>query len=181
MLHKSLTADIKIPTEPARVTPQETDNKSERKSTSSASSSYDVIVSKNLFHPSRSMNKKPAEAAQPVSKNELPQLFGTIILKDKKLAILEDKSTKKSTLYKIDESVSGFVIAQILENKVVLQKDGELIEVNLREDKKFIPPTPSKASQTAIRKAQNLRTRANRVRRNMSQRRRTPARSIRRR
>ena len=169
-LHNVLTTDIKIPTKASAVSPQKIDKKLTKKSDRINSSSYDVIASKNLFHPSRSTAQKPSEVSRPVSKNDIPQLFGTIITNDKKLAILEDQSSKRSTLYKVNDSVAGFVVSQILENKVILLKDGESIEVTLRADKKFKKSKRTQTRQRTIRKAPKQRKSPSRVRRSRPQR-----------
>ena len=164
-LHNVLTSDIEIPTKATAISPRKIENKHIRKGAHSDSLSYDVITSKNLFHPSRSsMNKKPLEIAQPVTKSEIPQLFGTIITNEKKLAILEDRTTKKSNLYKVNASVSGFIVSQILENKVILLNGGESIEVDLRADKKFKAPKRIQARRKTIRKAPERRRRLQRRR-----------------
>lgn len=176
-MHTVLTTDAEIPTKPTALTPRKIEKKLTRKIEPRGSSSYDVIASKNLFHPSRSsINKKPPEVTRPVSKNDIPQLFGTIIMDDKKLAILEDQSTKKSILYKVNDSVSGFIVSQILENKVILKKGGESIEVNLRADKKFKAPNRILTRRKTIRKAPKQRRRPSRVGRRRPQRRRAPVR-----
>lgn len=124
-----------------------------------------------------SSTQKPSEVSRPVSINELPQLFGTVIMKEKKFAILEDQSTKKSNLYKVNDSVSGCIVSQILEDKVILSKDGESIEIGLRAEKKFRPPTKrTPTRKRAVRKAPQRRRPTERVRRNKLPRRRPPAR-----
>ena len=174
-LYAVLTTSFIVPTEATAVTPRKIRNKSEVTGTRPDSSIYDLISTQNLFHPSRSMiNEKPAvEVSLPVETNDLPQLFGTIILDDKKLAILEDQATKKSSLYQVNNVVSGFIVSQILENKIILQKGSESIEVKLRSDKKFKQPRRTQARQRAIRKAPKQRKRASRVRRRRPQRRRS--------
>ena len=128
--------------------------------------SYDVIVSKNLFHPSRSAQKEtPTTIANPVSDNEVPQLFGTVITNEKKLALLEDRSTKKARLYKVNDSISGFTVSQILENKVKLQKGGETIGVGLWQEKKFTNPTRPMTRKKVITNPATKRRRPRRVRR----------------
>jgi len=177
-LYKVLAAPIEIPTKPSIESLRKYKIKPVAKLSRADSSSYDVILSKNLFHPSRSINEKPAEISTPVSKDELPQLFGTIIMEENKLAILEDQSTKKSQVYKVNDSIAGFTVYKIMENKVLLQKGDESIEVSLRSDKKF---KPAQKRQPAIRKTTKPRKRSTRVRRNTSRTRRPPARRPRRR
>lgn len=168
-LYNVLTTHFEIPMEAAASSSRKIEYTTGKENGRTGSVPHDVIAAGNLFHPSRSMKKKPAVTSRPVADSELPQLFGTVIMNEKKFAILEDRSTKKSSLYKVNDAVSGFIIARILENKVILQKDGESIEVNLRADKKFTPPKRTQARQRTIRK-----TPAQRKRRTARPRRRQP-------
>ncbi|NOZ68960.1 MAG: hypothetical protein GXP46_06890 [Deferribacteres bacterium] len=103
--------------------------------------SFRIISRMDIFRPSRSAPalelKKTPEVF--VSKGT-PRLFGTVILDNDKTAILEDPDTKKTKAYRINESVAGFVIADIMKNRVVLLRNGEKVEVKLREDKGIRPP-----------------------------------------
>lgn len=107
---------------------------------------FQPIVQNDVFRPARSEPKpeeisKPAAAAPPVIP---PKLFGTVIYGDLKTAILEDPATKVSKIYRINESVGGFVLSDIQRDKVVLTRDGEITEVYLREIKAFKPlPQPA--------------------------------------
>ena len=137
-LYKVLTMPVDIPTKAAVVSPRKIVKKPARTIARIDSSSYDVIAFKNLFHPSRSTTDKMAKVpAKPVSPRDTPQLFGTIITGDKKIAILENPSTKKSGTYNVNDSVAGFVVSEILEEKVILKSGAEIVEVKLRSDKKF--------------------------------------------
>jgi hypothetical protein len=173
-LYKVLTTRLELPAEPSAVRSRNSNQKGGQKIARGAGSSFDVIVSKNLFHPSRStITNKAPEVSKPVSRSEIPQLFGTIIMNDRKLAILEDRAAKKSNLYEVNDSVSGFLVAKIMENKVVLQRGGEKIEVNLREDKQFSRTKQTERRRRAVREARKRR-RPRRIRRSRTQRRRPP-------
>lgn len=93
-------------------------------------SNYETIVQKDLFRPSRSA--APPEMSFPLEK---PKLFGTIIMGSGKSAILEDPITKTKKQYNLNDSVSGFIISDIQEDRVVLLRGAEKIEVMLREVK----------------------------------------------
>lgn len=93
-------------------------------------SDYEAIVQKDLFRPSRSA--APPEMSFPLEK---PKLFGTIIMDSGKSAILEDPITKTKKQYNLNDSVSGFIISDIQEDRVVLLRGTEKIEVMLREFK----------------------------------------------
>jgi len=124
--------------------------------------SYDVIVDKDLFRPSRTAPNAGA-AADIYSAKETPQLFRTIIKNDKKIAILQDPATKTSKLYYINDSVAGFIVSDIQQDRVTLKKGDVSIEVKLRDLKTFKPPArklrqpkPAARSQRSTRKS--LRT-----------------------
>lgn len=153
-LHAVLTTNFEIPMQARAATVANMDKKAEEQSKEQSAyrtkSSYDLIASNNLFHPSRSSVEDSPQIATPVSESEIPQLFGTIIMGDRKLAILEDKAAKKSSLYEVNDSVSGFLVAQIGLDRVILQRGGESIDVNLRTDKKISQPKRPKARQRVV-------------------------------
>ncbi len=103
--------------------------------------SFRIISRMDIFRPSRSAPASEPKNAPVISGHKsTPRLFGTVILDDDKTAILEDPDTRKTKAYRINESVGGFVIADILKNRVVLLRNGEKIEVKLRQDKGMPPP-----------------------------------------
>ena len=118
--------------------------------------SFDVISKLDLFRPSRSpapkKNKKTTGKALP---EKPPRLFGTIILNNKKTAILEDPGTKTTKTYRINDSIAGFTISEILEDRVVLLSDGDRVEVRLRDEKKGIL---SKAKRKPLRRVQSRKS-----------------------
>lgn len=91
---------------------------------------YETIVQKDLFRPSRFT--APPEMSVPLEK---PKLFGTIIMDSGKSAILEDPITKTKKLYNLNDSISGFIVSDIQEDKVIFLRGTEKIEVMLREVK----------------------------------------------
>jgi type II secretory pathway component PulC len=101
-------------------------------------SHFQIISNMDLFRPARSPYKEDVKQ-QEVPKIP-PRLFGTVILGNEKTAILEDPNTKTTRTYRINDSVGGYVISDILEDKVVLSSNGEKSEVRLREEKKGLPP-----------------------------------------
>ncbi|MBI5195763.1 MAG: hypothetical protein HZA10_05540 [Nitrospirae bacterium] len=104
---------------------------------------FQPIVQNDVFRSTRS-EPKPEEISKPAGVPVIPpKLFGTVILGSLKTAILEDPATKLSKIYRINESVGGFVLSDIQKDKVVLSRDGEITEVYLREIKAFKPlPSP---------------------------------------
>ena len=101
-------------------------------------SHFQIISNMDLFRPSRSPHKEDAKQ-QEVPKIP-PRLFGTVILGNEKTAILEDPNTKTTRIYRLNDPIGGYVISDILEDKVVLSWNGEKSEVRLREEKKGLPP-----------------------------------------
>jgi len=99
---------------------------------------FQVISDMDLFRPSRTPYKEDVKQ-QEVSRTP-PRLFGTIIRGNEKTAILEDPNTKLTRMYHPNESIAGYVISDIFEEKVVLSLNGEKTEVKLREEKKGLAP-----------------------------------------
>jgi hypothetical protein len=106
--------------------------------------SYQIIVDKDLFRPSRTPIKGNGQITAPLSPKERPKLFGTMIMDSRRFAILEDPSTKASKIYYLNDSFSGFTVSEILEDKVILKRGDESIEVKLREKKDVKLPKPPK-------------------------------------
>jgi hypothetical protein len=102
---------------------------------------YGIIADQNLFHPERRIPpEKKAEAVLP--KPEFI-LFGTLITPDLKVAYLEDKKApvttpgrgKRQTALKKGESMSGFILKEIMADKVVLARGEETLSVFLVDPK----------------------------------------------
>ncbi len=124
---------------------------------------YDIIAQKDLFRPSRTASNAESVPAS-VSAGDAPKLFGTIIKNDIKMAILEDPSSKTTKIYNVNDSVAGFRVSEILQDKVVLMRGNEKIEVKLREEKGITAPR-------AVRQPVNPRsTRSRNIKRRTSRR-----------
>jgi hypothetical protein len=109
-------------------------------------SAFNVIADRNIFNPSRSLAAKvTTETAPQTSSKDVPKLFGTIILGDKKSAILKDPVSKVTRTYSINDAVGAFVLIDIQQDMVVLSRDDEVIEVRLREGKKNTPAPRSRS------------------------------------
>jgi hypothetical protein len=126
--------------------------------------SYDVISELDLFRPSRSPVEKSEVKVEKGPLKDPPKLFGTIILNELKTAILEDPDTKSTKNYRVNDTVAGFVISDILEDKVLLLRDGENYEVKLRESKGITPPKrrsvqrqPTSSTRKSINKPRRQR------------------------
>jgi len=102
---------------------------------------YNIVVQKDLFLPSRHRNMSLGGGSrmQPTVAVKAPQgltLVGTVLLSDKKLAIiLSNKIKGKSASYKIGDSIEGFTVKGIEKDKVVLYKFGQTAELTLKSTK----------------------------------------------
>jgi type II secretory pathway component PulC len=141
--------------------------------------SYDVISDLDLFRPSRSPAERKEVKTQKGPLKDPPKLFGTIILNKLKTAILEDPDTKSTKNYSVNDTVAGYVITDILQDKVVLQRDGETYEVKLRESKGIAPPKRRSVKRPATRNARKAVNKPRRQRRPQRTRRAVPPRSTR--
>jgi len=127
-------------------------------------SEYDIISRLDLFRPSRSASAKEDKKIETAPLKNPPKLFGTVILNDIKTAILEDPDSKKTKVYRIDDSIAGYRVSEILENKVVLSGNGDKVEVRLRDDKGIKPPKRPAARSRAKRKVKSPATQQRRSR-----------------
>jgi type II secretory pathway component PulC len=136
--YKVYSFPFKVPVEPAakRVLKETPPVKSN--DTVPDASHFQIISNLDLFRPSRTPYKEDVKQ-QEAPKNP-PRLFGTIIFGNEKTAILEDPNTKATHIYRVKDSIGGYVISDILEDRVVLSWNGEKSEVKLRDEKKGLPP-----------------------------------------
>ncbi len=138
--------------------------------------SYDIIRNFNLFNPSRVsvVQKTETASSKPIPKNR-PKLFGTVILGDVRTAIIEDPSTRKRKMYKLNESLGDYVVSEILKDRVILLWNGEKVEVKLREDKGVRPTPVAQVQRTQqFQRQQQKRTSRTRPRRPRRIRRNVP-------
>ena len=120
-------------------------------------SAFEAISSLDLFRPSRSASLSRDKVAEKPPLPPPPKLFGTVILNNNKTAILEQSDTKTTKVYRINDTISGYTVLEIYEDKVVLLGNDEKVEVRLRDDKGIQPQrgavvrpafTPPPARQT---------------------------------
>lgn len=95
--------------------------------------SLKVITEKDIFLPSRTSSLVGANSNMP-PKNP-PILFGTIIVGVEKTALLKEDAGKAAKIYRIKDSISGYLIVDIQNDKVMLEAGGQTIEVKLRSKK----------------------------------------------
>jgi hypothetical protein len=101
---------------------------------------YTLIAEQNLFHPERKIPpEKKAEA--PLPKPEFV-LYGTLITPDLGIAYLEDKKSapvttpgrgKRQTAVKKGESLSGFILKELHNDRVVMIRGEESMIVYLND------------------------------------------------
>jgi type II secretory pathway component PulC len=97
--------------------------------------SFGVIAEKDIFRPSRTAPLEGADAAAEMPPKNPPTLFGTLIVGSEKTALLKEDAGKTARMYRVNESISGYLIVDIQDDKVLLQAGGQMIEVKLRGKK----------------------------------------------
>ncbi len=142
---KVLANPLNIPFEAAQQIQADKRDTTARRQVNLNESNYLTIVEKDLFRPSRT-DTKTDTGTLTSRPSELLKLFGTIIMNNERIAILEDPSTKKSKPYHINDSLSGFVITDIQKDKIVVLRGDEKIEVKLRDMKGFTTPSSTSAT-----------------------------------
>ena len=143
-----------------------------------AADPYEIISKKNLFRPDRQewIEARPDETMvdKKVDTGKLV-LYGTIIVGDKRQALIFDKGTadkgvprgkspgargkgpadKKSELFALGDYIGGYVISSIEEKRVVLDYYGEKVTLYLHEGKEptkgEVTPLPQERPQPAAK------------------------------
>jgi hypothetical protein len=64
-------------------------------------------------------------------------LHGTVITKNTRLAIIEDRDLKQSGLYYLNDQVRGFTVSDILENTVILNKNNALVKIVFGDNRRI--------------------------------------------
>ncbi len=136
--------------------------------------SFNVISQKDLFRQSRTALLLKNEKVEKSLPKNAPKLFGTIILNEFKTAILEDPDTRTTKNYGINDSIAGYTVSEILENKVILLFNDEKVEVKLR-DSKGIKTKQRRSPRTRTTTRNVKRSKPKRVPRKTPTRRRKPA------
>ena len=97
--------------------------------------SFQIISSKDLFRPSRTASVTSVRTTPKSEPTNPPKLFATIVRGSESIAIIEDPGTKKSKSYRINDNVAGFLVSEILEDRVILLSGDDKVEIKLRDDK----------------------------------------------
>ena len=100
---------------------------------------YMVITEQNLFHPERKIPVEVKEA-QPLPKPDFV-LYGTLISGDTNIAYMEDKKSphstpgreKRQTTLKQGDSMSGFTLKELSEDRVIMVRGEERLFVYLTD------------------------------------------------
>ena len=152
-LHGQLNRSYEIPRLPGEDVQDIAGSESDRPAAPALNpADYAVIADRNLFHPSRSGEEKKAETPAALPLKEKPQVFGTTIMNNKRFALIENPATKKTALYRLNDTIAGFTVSEILREKVILARGGDTVEIGLREDKTFTPvkrPAPRRIEKKA--------------------------------
>lgn len=131
---------------------------------SSVSSDYLIIAEKNLFHPERKI-PLAGKDAQPIQKPVFV-LYGTLITDDVKLAFLDDQKSvystpgrgKRQRILHLGEELSGYTLSEIYNEKVVMVRGDDRIEVKVvavekQKLRKTDTVTPQKTEELREQKA----------------------------
>ena len=103
---------------------------------------YDLLVEKNPFkQPPPAPPGRPGSIPPP---RPLPILSGTILVGDEWRAILSDKG--KAQIYAIGQEIAGGVITEIKEDRIMLKRGDESVEVPLKAAIETGPALPAAAS-----------------------------------
>jgi hypothetical protein len=128
--------------------------------TAVASDPYAIISEKNLFRPDRTewvIEKTDSKMLDKKIDTSKLELFGTIIIGDKKSALIFDKETnlqdkkkkqkinRKAELYSLGDYIGGYVVSSIDAKRVVLDYYGEKATLYLHEGKE-----PTKGDVTPL-------------------------------
>lgn len=148
-------AQVKYSLPVAKLPPAEEEKPAETAAPSPSMSDYMVIAELNLFHPDRKVPPEKKEAQQ-LPKPELI-LYGTLMADGMNVAYVEDKKNpktspgrgKRQTVMKKGDAVSGFVLKEIENDRIVLVRGDETMVVHLSQgDKPRTSDVPVGASPT---------------------------------
>jgi hypothetical protein len=116
-------------------------------------SNYAAIVDNHLFSADRT-NVIPLEAAAETSKSAPPKpiLMGTLQLDEDEFALMVSDAQRDNMNYKrlkVGESLDGYTLVKILDQKVMMKGEGKEVEVRLNEPSKMVAREIAPAASTA--------------------------------
>ncbi len=135
-------AQVKYSIPVAKLPPAEEEKPAETAASSPSMSDYMIISELNLFHPDRKVPPEKKEAQQ-LPKPELI-LYGTLMADGMNVAYVEDKKNpktspgrgKRQTVMKKGDAISGFVLKEIENDRIVLVRGDETMVVHLNQGDK---------------------------------------------
>jgi len=102
--------------------------------------SFSSMIHVDSFHNVNSTGNYQSGQNSMLPINDKLILQGTVITKNIRLAIIEDSDLKQSGLYNLNDQVGGFIVSDILENTVILNKNNTLVKIVLGEDRRIAFP-----------------------------------------
>lgn len=109
---------------------------------------YQEIVQKDLFRPSRTEFKPEDTKTGPSSPP--PMLFGTMIMDNDRIAIIQDPVTKRSKVYRLKDRVGDLIVSEIEKDKIIFLRGEEKVVVGLRETKIISMPPRSRVAPPRV-------------------------------
>jgi type II secretory pathway component PulC len=110
---------------------------------SRSSGVYDVIATRNLFHPSRSEPTSSEAKAPLLPAAPTLALYGVAISDDTRVAFVQDLVTKQILGYKTGDKLAGGQVERIEPDRVVIRRADGPIEVLLHQPKESQVVVPS--------------------------------------
>ena len=105
--------------------------------------SYNTVVARSLFSPSRSEGAAPsATAAATAPQPPKLVLHGLVLDGDDSLAYLEDQNTKRVVAYHVGDPVAGGQLAQVTLDRVLIARAEGAVEILLNDPAK-VPAAPA--------------------------------------
>lgn len=110
---------------------------------------YSAIVDNHLFTPDRN-NIIPPDVTVPAKTLPKPVLTGVIGLGEEEFALMisaDPKEGRDSKRLKVGESISGYTLVKIFDQKVLMGVDGQEVEIRISEPTQLVareinPPAP---------------------------------------
>lgn len=104
-------------------------------------SAYNIIVDRDIFSPTRQKYvrpeppkpSKPVPQAQPSKPLPRLSLVGTVLLDDGEAAMINGGTGRDTSLYKVGDSIEGFVVKEIQKDMVLLEREGESMIVRMNQ------------------------------------------------
>jgi hypothetical protein len=103
-----------------------------------------VVVSRNLFSPTRSEAPPSATSTRPAVQLPKPLLHGVVVREGAPIAYLEDPTTKRVAGYRLGDAIAGGTVQAINADAVVLARPDGSVDLRLRDPAK---PRPAQAPQ----------------------------------